>query len=363
MTGEILIVEDEKDTVELLCYNLGREGYKTAVAMDGSSALELFKKTKPDLVLLDVMLPQPGGRELCRIFRSINESVPILMVTALGSEDDRLKGLDLGADDYISKPFSVRELMMKVKRHAGRELNYKKMQTRLGEGDERVRYMVHELKNSLMSLEGFSDLAEKKGNGSTYLPYIQSSARHMNDILDNLSLISFLEKGNKLKTCNSIDMLAEIKSTVQMSREKANKKGVELSILNDTQTKVEGDKTAVRQVLLNILSNGIKYNNENGKVMIFFEEAGDFLEVYVSDTGVGIAAEELDRIFEKDYRACGSEKISGSGFGLYLSKLIMSAIGGKISVSSQKDGGTLFVLAFRKGVKVQEELSDPATCQ
>ena len=359
--GSVLIVEDERDTVELLRYNLGREGYETEVAMDGNKALKLFKKMNPDLVLLDVMLPEMDGRELCRVFRTINDSIPILMVSALGSESDRLDGLDFGADDYISKPFSIKEVMMKVKRHADKERKVRSLSLQAGEGDERIRYMVHELKNGLTSLEGFSNLAARKGEVDKYLPYIQSSAQHMNQVLDNIYLLKKLERGESLPVRDDIDILDEVISIINMSKESAREKSIKLSLLNDTTCAVRGDKTAIRQVLLNIISNGIKYNKKEGKVMIFFEDREDTLYVNISDTGIGIPSEDVNSIFEKDFRARGSEGISGTGLGLYFSKLLMSALDGKISVSRRIDGGTVFTLGFKKGFKMQRDQQKTAT--
>ena len=114
MAEKILVVEDEASLVETLQYNLLREGYQVAVATDGLTALELARKERPDLILLDIMLPQLDGLEVCRILRK-ETSVPIIMLTARTDEVDRVVGLELGADDYVSKPFSMRELLARVK--------------------------------------------------------------------------------------------------------------------------------------------------------------------------------------------------------------------------------------------------------
>jgi DNA-binding response OmpR family regulator len=111
---KILIVEDEKDLVKLLRYNLQGQGYHTISAGDGELALSLFRKEKPDMVILDLMLPKIDGLEVCRTIRK-ESKVPIIMLTAKKEEVDRILGLELGADDYVSKPFSVRELMVRVK--------------------------------------------------------------------------------------------------------------------------------------------------------------------------------------------------------------------------------------------------------
>ncbi len=110
----ILVVEDEKDLAKILTYNLGKEGYAVTAVHDGEAALLAFKKKKPALIVLDVMLPKMNGFEICREIRK-ESHVPIIMLTAKAEEVDRVLGLELGADDYVTKPFSVRELMARVK--------------------------------------------------------------------------------------------------------------------------------------------------------------------------------------------------------------------------------------------------------
>lgn len=110
----VLVVEDEENLLEALRYNLEREGYAVNTAIDGEQALLSARDSAPDLVILDVMLPQLDGFEICRILRRRSD-VPILMLTARGEEIDRVVGLELGADDYVTKPFSVRELMARVR--------------------------------------------------------------------------------------------------------------------------------------------------------------------------------------------------------------------------------------------------------
>jgi len=111
---KILIVEDEKDLVKLLKYNLEKEGYRAFSALDGEAGLALFKKEKPDLVLLDIMLPKLDGFEFCKLVRQ-DSKTPIIFLTAKTEELDRILGLELGADDYVTKPYSVREVQARVK--------------------------------------------------------------------------------------------------------------------------------------------------------------------------------------------------------------------------------------------------------
>lgn len=111
---KILIVDDEKPIVDLLIYNLEKEGYETISAYDGISAVDIALKEKPDLILLDIMLPKQDGLTVCKKIKH-SYNVPILILTAKGEEIDKILGLELGADDYITKPFSVRELIARIK--------------------------------------------------------------------------------------------------------------------------------------------------------------------------------------------------------------------------------------------------------
>ena len=115
MSKRVLIVEDEKNIVDILSFNLGREGYDTLEALDGKTGLQLALEQDPDLILLDLMLPEMNGFDVCRALRQQGRTTPIIMLTAREEETDKVLGLELGADDYITKPFSMRELLARVK--------------------------------------------------------------------------------------------------------------------------------------------------------------------------------------------------------------------------------------------------------
>ncbi|HJA63594.1 MAG TPA: response regulator transcription factor [Candidatus Intestinimonas stercoravium] len=115
MAKTILIVEDEKNIVDILSYNLDREGYATLEAYDGETGLQLGLEQDPDLILLDLMLPRKNGFDVCKALRAAGRTTPIIMLTAREEETDKVLGLELGADDYITKPFSMRELLARVK--------------------------------------------------------------------------------------------------------------------------------------------------------------------------------------------------------------------------------------------------------
>jgi len=121
MKEKILIIEDEEDLVKGLKLNLAGEGYEVIWAYDGQEGIRKSMKERPDLIILDIMLPKMGGLEVCREIRQKNMNIPIIMLTAKGDEVDKVVGLEVGADDYITKPFSIRELLARVKAHLRRE--------------------------------------------------------------------------------------------------------------------------------------------------------------------------------------------------------------------------------------------------
>lgn len=111
----VLIIEDEKNIVDIIRFNMNREGYETLEAYDGESGLKLARQEKPDLILLDVMLPKMIGFDVCKALRDEGDNVPVIILTAREEEEDKILGLEIGADDYITKPFSMRELIARVR--------------------------------------------------------------------------------------------------------------------------------------------------------------------------------------------------------------------------------------------------------
>ena len=186
MKKQILIVEDENDCAELLSYHLQKDNYQTVIAHNGKEAIEAVQRQTPDAVLLDVMMPELNGWEVCRILRESakGKSLPIIMLSALSDEEARLKGLNLGADDYLPKPYSMKELLVKISKHLDRQQTIKQLNAREQEQDTTLRTMVHELKNSLNVIGGFSSIALRKDDSNKYLKTINTAAFHAERLLE-----------------------------------------------------------------------------------------------------------------------------------------------------------------------------------
>ncbi len=142
MKEKILIVEDEKDIVKMIDYNLKKEGFRTVSASDGEDAIDLAKREHPDLILLDLMLPVIDGLEVCKTLKKENKTagIPIIMLTAKAQESDKIVGLELGADDYVTKPFSVRELTSRIKAVLRRTKEKEKLPEVLRVGDLEIDF-------------------------------------------------------------------------------------------------------------------------------------------------------------------------------------------------------------------------------
>lgn len=347
---QILIVEDEHDCAELLRYNLHKAGYQTIIARSGEEAVNAVKSHAPDAVLLDIMLPELSGWEVCCILRESANSkdLPIIMLTALSDEEARVRGLSLGADDYISKPYSVRELLLKVRKYIDRQQAMRQIKTREQEQDTALRYMIHELRNSLTTIGGFSSVALRKDEANKYLKTIHAAAFHAESLLNDASLLSRLEKGGARLNPEDVDINQAVVDAVEFLQDAAKRSGIEIITENGTTSPVMGNRTGVRQVMINLISNAVKYNREGGKVRISFNDRNGWVDIAVQDEGEGIRQADHTRIFEKFYRAPGSEKQKGVGLGLYIVKLLTEAMGGNVMVASRPGMGSTFKASFIK---------------
>jgi len=346
----ILIVEDEMDVAEMIRYNLEKQRYRTIVAHNGAEALKAAEAHVPDLVLLDIMLPDLSGWDICRILRDStkNHSIPILMLTAMSSEDARIKGLSLGAEDFLTKPFSIKELLLRIRKIIDRQQTLRRLLEKGKEKDLSLSYLLHELKNSLTVIGGFSALALRKSDPKNYLGRITALVKHADTLLNDASLLSRLEMREGSLPMDSVELGALIEEVVDSFRELAKERQIEIAFMENTSSKVLGDASAVRQVLINLISNAVKFNRNAGKVWIGLTEKLQWTNVTIKDEGCGMPLDERSRIFDRFYRASGSKHIKGAGLGLYIAKLLVEAMDGKLSVESTLGTGSIFTVSLQK---------------
>ena len=350
MNELVLIVEDEEHIAQLLRYNLQKAGYRTVEVSDGGKALRAIRIDWPDLVLLDLMLPGMDGWEVCRILRSNGQgaSTPIIMLTALAGEEARIRGLQAGADDFITKPFSVREVLIKIRKLLDKSAELKSHQRKSTESETQLSYLVHELKNSVSVISGYASLADDRGDARRYLGRITMTTKHMEQILDDASLLVRLESGDRPWPLEPVPLLDVVEDSLESLRKEADARGVGLHVSGGAGCRIMGERRAVQQIVTNLVANAIKYNRSGGTARVRIEEQRDEISLSVIDDGPGIAPDQRHRIFEKYYRCPGSERVKGSGLGLYVVKLFTKSIGGSVRVTENTKSGSIFTITFRK---------------
>lgn len=362
-TGKILIVEDEVELAEVLEYNLRRGGFDVLTAHDGLSACRLVGAERPDLILLDLLLPDLDGWEICRLLRGHHDaelaSTPILMMTALGSLDDRLRGLELGADAYLAKPYSVKEVALQARnllarRRERQALTVGMATLRAGaalEGDFQ-EMLFHELRNQLLIIGGYSSLLVK---GTSALPLdeglqaIRRSALHLESLAEGFLLCRRLEAGVFELPLEKVALDELAAETIERCRPLAAAKRIAVRLAATAPLPPRFlSRTAAGLVISSLVENAIKYSEAGKEIVLRLHdnaEAGVTLEV--EDHGPGIPAAEIDRVFERFYRGEGSAgKTRGSGLGLYICRTLTRAMGGSVEVQSVPGEGSCFIVRF-----------------
>ena len=348
MNELILVADDEHDIRELLRYHLEKHDYRVLLTRNGEEAIRALGHHVPDLAILDIMMPELSGWDVCRSLRERSQgmSVPIIMLTALCDEESRVMGLSLNADDYIAKPFSIKELLIIVRKQLDRYHTMKVLQMKEQEHETSLRYLVHELRNSLTVIEGYSTLALENGTKPHYLKTINNAALQANSLLRDASLLYRLERDGGSLPLEVIDAASMVREVVDIFSDRAKKNKIEIHVMACTELPVMVNKFAARQVLVNLLSNAVKYNHQNGRIWISYHKAGSRIEITIKDEGCGIPPNEIQRIFDKFYRATGSERVSGIGLGLHIVKLLTESMDGEISVTSELGSGSAFTVSF-----------------
>src|SRR4030043_1938117 len=344
----ILIVDDNEDTVELLKKRLRSEEYDTAEAYDGEEGLKKVIDYNPDLIVLDVMMQKIDGYEVCRRLKLDENTryIPVIMLTAKSDVASKVIGLDIGADDYLPKPFDYKELSARVRSlftiKAAREKLVEEKKS--GALEQMMDQVAHEIRNPLTSIGGFA----RKVYGK--LPEDDPNKKYMEMIIENVSVLeSMIKQLIELKTMaisfkestNINDVIMEVlKIFEQEFRQKAINVETELK---DNLPPVIADRNLLRRALCNLVKNSIEAMVEETRVLkIVSRMSKDYVEIQLSDTGKGISKDKLKNIFDPFV----TSKVYGPGLGLTFTLKIVQYHNGTISVESEPDKGTTFTIMF-----------------
>ena len=354
----ILIIDDEPSNFEVIEILLVKEKYDLLYASNGYDALVQIEQHKPDVILLDIMMPKFNGFEVCRTIKANPnwQHIPIVMVTALTAKEDLAKGLEAGADDFISKPVSGLELrarvnsMLRIKRHY--ELQQELLQIKeesLKLREEMSYAIVHDLRNPLASITFATELllrTELKENQKKKLDQIAMSGKRLRYMIDNLLIMAKLDAGKLLLNRTKVDLHHLGKNVISEFKIIANQSEVELiANLPKHGTFFYLDGALIQRVIDNLLANAIKFSSSHGRVeLIIDRQTEDILKIQVKDWGKGINEELRQRIFEKYEIGELVQGVSQTGLGLSFCKLVIEAHGGQISVENNQPKGSIFTV-------------------
>ncbi len=360
--GTVLIVEDETELAEVLEFNLLQQGYDVLLAVDGLEACRVIGREKPDLILLDLMLPLLDGWEICRMVRSHHDQqvakTPIIILSALGSSDDRIKGYDLGADLYLPKPYTIKELIIKTQQLISQHREYLQLTDSLSSlqkmselQDQWQQVLFHELRNQLTYISGIAkhlhnstaDLGQEKTNRFT--GQIVDSSHYLETLADNYLLIRNMENNPEPLQCEQIVLYDLLSEMSQLFQSQAIQKACDIEIICPTDLILNLHPIGIKIILSRILDNALKYSNLDGNIIVTVEKMTSLVQIQIQDDGDGISDDERDKIFDKFYRGkATADKPTGAGLGLYMARSLAEAMNGSLQLIDNQLPGSCFQL-------------------
>jgi two-component system sensor histidine kinase/response regulator len=353
----VLVVDDHPQNVELLEAYLIPEGYDVITAFDGLEALEKVAESPPDIVLLDVMMPRMDGYEVCRQMKDDEATrfIPIVMVTALKELEDKIKSIEAGADDFLTKPIVKIEMLTRIKSlirvkrlHDDLEKSYSELKELERTKENLTQMIIHDLKNPLTGIKANLEIVGMDDLGDTQecLDAAQRSADLLYYMIQDLLDISKLEE-NKLNLIREDVVVEELCATTMGEVEApahAEDKEVKLDIASDVPA-VSMDRTLIYRVISNLLLNAIKHTGRGGSITLRATVDGQEVTIAVADNGHGIPSQYLETIFEK-FGQVETRQRTGTGLGLTFCKMAVEAHGGQISVESVEGEGSTFTFTL-----------------
>lgn len=356
---KILIVDDVMSNVLLLKVLLTNEKFAIATASNGRQALEQVEKENPDLVLLDVMMPDMSGFEVAQHLKSNPNTadIPIIFLTALNSTADIVKGFQVGANDFISKPFNKEELIIRVTHQislvAAKRLILSKteeLQRTIAGRDKLYSVIAHDLRSPMGSIKMvlnmlILNLPSEKIGAEMYelLTMANQTTEDVFSLLDNL--LKWTKSIGKLNVVyQDVDLVEVTDGVIEIFSMVASLKKIRIHEMKPEKMMVNADIDMLKTVVRNLLSNAIKFSKENSEVLVKMEEVDGMAVVSVQDYGCGISEEGQKKLLHTDthFSTFGTNNEEGSGLGLLLCKDFVVKNGGKLWFTSKEGEGSIF---------------------
>jgi signal transduction histidine kinase len=350
----ILFVDDNPKNLGILGTVLAESEHSLYFAKNGTLALDIAKNKHPDLILLDIMMPDMDGFEVCRRLKQdpLLAEIPIIFLTAKTEKDDVIAGLELGAVDYVTKPFNKKELLTRVNTHLELQTAKEELRESLATKNQLFSIIGHDLSNIFYGLQGFAELLMDEETQSdvkereTNLQMLKQGATEGYDLLTNLLNWSRSQTGKLQANPTTLILQDLVNLNIRLQFDKAEHKEIDVIALIDEDITVFADESMLNTVLRNLISNALKFTQKSGTIRITAKQDNK-VEISVTDTGIGIKPENIDKLFQTNIaNTYGTAGEKGNGLGLVLCKELVEKCGGTISVESEVGKGSCFYVRF-----------------
>jgi two-component system sensor histidine kinase/response regulator len=372
----ILVIDDERGIREGCRRALAPLGYRVDVSDTGAAGLRMLQEGSYDLVLLDLMMPGMSGMEALDRILAIDPDIVVIIITGYATVESAVKAIKEGAYDFVSKPFTADDLILVVNQgleHRRLSLDNRRLRNIEEEAKElgrakaelekldamKSRFMLtvaHELRAPIAAIQGYLGLILDGYADDDAHEMVESAYRRCGELLDSLqdllTLAHMKEKATEVKK-TTVSVAQTLEEVTSLLKAEAERKGLTLKVHISSRPEMLADAEHLRQLWTNLISNGIKYTPRGGKVVVSLDQKDGHVVGTVSDTGVGIAADDIPRIWEEFYRTAQAKSMEehGTGLGLPIVKEIVETYGGTIDVESQLGQGTTFRFTLPQSVE------------
>lgn len=356
---KILIVDDVTSNVLLLKILLTNEKFQICTASNGHQCVEVARSEHPDLILLDVMMPELNGFDTAVILKKdpLTADIPIIFLTALNSPSDLVHGFQVGAHDFLTKPFNKEELIMRVMHQislvaAKRYIieQNEKLKRIISNRDKMYSVIAHDLRSPMASIRMVLNLCVNVVTpdmvGEEIFGLLDKANRESeetHDLLDNLLKWTKSQTGRLEVAYQNLELDDIVPGVVDIFMMIAEMKKIKLQYIpSEEHLKVRADNDMMKTVVRNFISNAIKFTPEGKGIEVYYKKSGEFAKISVRDHGVGIAPERIDTLFHKGETTYGTGGEEGSGLGLQLCADFARKNGGDVMVESTLGEGSTF---------------------
>ncbi|MCA9996490.1 MAG: hybrid sensor histidine kinase/response regulator [Anaerolineales bacterium] len=358
-TARVCIVDDNVIARETLADLLYPENYEMLLVESGLNLLAQIDSLNPDVILLDVMMPELNGFDVCHRLKNHPkwQHVPIILVTALDSKDSLVRGLDAGADEFVSKPVNGSELRARVRSMLRVKQQYDALNAMLQLREDMANMLIHDMRTPLAAIALQVGLVLKQQNLAAKdlqaLQTVQSEVRHLESFINDMLLVAKMERDKLLLNREPCDLGQLVQQLVSRYELLAQLRQIKLVLDMPKRPLVMPiDETLFSRMLDNLLSNALKFSPTGGTITVCLHEvneqaAGVVRRIQVSDEGSGIPEEERRNIFDKfKIVSLKREGLSQIGLGLALCRIVAEAHGGQIYVTANEPQGAVFTVEF-----------------